>query len=67
MDLDSWTPVDKARRLAVLIAVYVALVMLVVFWLVLGWPWYLAPLGALAVYPVVYLPLFAVLRNVMRR
>ncbi|MEF2277236.1 hypothetical protein V3W47_02930 [Deinococcus sp. YIM 134068] len=67
MDLDSWTPTDKARRVAVFIAVYAAILMLVVFWLVLGWPWYLAPLGALVVYPVVFYPSFVVLRSVMRR
>lgn len=67
MDLDSWTPVDKARRWAVLIAGYLACVMLVVFWLVLHWPWWLAPLGAVGVYFLAFYPLYALLRSLFSR
>ncbi|WP_027483405.1 hypothetical protein [Deinococcus pimensis] len=67
MDLESWTPRDKARRITVLIAGYFACFMFVVFWMVLNWPWYLSPLGAVASYAALYYPLFALLRRRIRR
>ncbi len=67
MDLDSWTPRDKARRLAVMISVYFACVMFVVFWMVFHWPWYLSPFGAVVSYAALFYPLFAYLQKVIRR
>lgn len=67
MDLESWTPKDKARRLAVLIAIYVAMMVLMLSWLALGWPWYLVPFVAIASYFLVFYTAYAVLRQYFRR
>lgn len=63
MDLNSWTPTDKARRLAILIAVYVATCLYIVFWAVLAWPWYLSSVVAVGCYFALFYPLFAFLRK----
>lgn len=66
MDLNSWTPTDKARRLAVLLAAYLSLSAAFVFGLALGWAWYLALLGAGLLYLVIYALSFALLRRMFR-
>ena len=50
MDLNSWTPNDKARRLAVLLAVYLSLSAALALGLGLGWAWYLAVLAGVLLY-----------------
>lgn len=67
MDLNSWTPVDKARRWAVLVAGYLACFVLLAVWLGLGWPWWLALIAGLAGYFLAFYPVFALLRTTLRR
>lgn len=67
MDLNSWTPTDKARRLAIVIAVYAAVCLYIVFWAVLAWPWYLSSLAAVGCYFALFHPLFAFLRERFRQ
>lgn len=67
MDLESWTPKDKARRLAVLIAIYAAMMALMLSWLALKWPWYLVPGVGIASYFLVFYAAYAVLRQFFRR
>lgn len=66
VDLNSWTPTDKARRLAILVAVYFAVCMHIVFWAVLGWPWYGSLAAAVGCYFALFQPLFAFLRKRFR-
>ena len=66
MDLNSWTPQDKTRRLATLIAAYLAVTAAFVFWLGLHWTWYLAALTGIVLYFVVYALSYAVLKGVFR-
>lgn len=66
MDLNSWTPQDKTRRLATLIAAYFSTTAAFVFWLGLHWPWYLATLAGIVLYLVVYALSYAVLKGVFR-
>ncbi|SEI63473.1 hypothetical protein SAMN04488058_101195 [Deinococcus reticulitermitis] len=63
MDLNSWTPNDKARRLAVLLAVYLSLSAALALGLGLGWTWYLAVLAGVLLYGVIYALSFSVLRR----
>lgn len=67
MDLESWTPKDKARRLAVLVALYLATMLMVVSVLALNWPWFVAPLVGAVGYAVAFYVAYAVLRNTFRR
>ncbi|ANC71542.1 hypothetical protein [Deinococcus radiodurans] len=66
MNLDSWTPTDKARRLATLIAAYLATSAGLIAALGLHWPWYLALLSVLVLYGVLYVVGYAVLKAVFR-
>ena len=66
MDLDSWKPSDKARRIAVLIAVQAAVFVFAVVWLALAWPWYLVVLAPIVTYLLVFAPAFALLRRFIR-
>lgn len=50
MDLDSWTPQDKARRLSVVVWVYFACIVGLLLVLGLGWPWYAGVLAAVGVF-----------------
>ena len=63
MDLNSWTPNDKARRLAVLLAAYLSLSAVFALALGLGWAWYLALLAGLVLYFVIYALSFTLLRR----
>lgn len=67
MDLESWTPKDKARRVAVLAAVYIAMILMVVSVLALNWPWYVAPFVGIASYWVVFRSAYAAFRSYFRR
>lgn len=67
MDLNSWTPTDKARRLAIVIAVYFAVCVYIVCWAALAWPWYLSLPVALGCYFALFYPLFAFLRERFHR
>lgn len=67
MDLESWSPKDKARRLAILIAIYVAMMALMLSWLALGWPWYVVPAVGIASYFLVFYATYTVLRQFFRR
>ncbi|MFC4640252.1 hypothetical protein [Deinococcus hohokamensis] len=67
MDLESWTPKDKARRLAVLAAVYIAMILMVVSVLALNWPWYVAPLVGLVSYWLAFSSAYAAFRSLFRR
>lgn len=66
MDLDSWKPNDKARRLAVAIAIQLAVFVFVAVWQALAWPWYLVVLAPVVAYPLVFTGAYRLLRRVIR-
>ncbi|AFD27930.1 hypothetical protein [Deinococcus gobiensis] len=67
MDLNSWTPVDKARRWAVLVAGYLACFILLAVWLGLNWPWWLSLIAGIAGYFCTFYVVFTLLRSLFRR
>lgn len=66
MDLDANTPIDRARRWAILSAANVAVFVLGLVWLALAWPWYLVILAPVAVYLLLFPVAFAVFRRFIR-
>ena len=67
MDLESWTPVDNARRLATLIAVGAAMFSLMALWLGAAWHPLLALLAAALTGVLVWAASFRLLRYLLRR
>ncbi|GGI81626.1 hypothetical protein [Deinococcus wulumuqiensis] len=67
MNLDSWTPTDKARRLATLVAAYLAVAAVLGCWLGLAWPWYFALLAGVALYAALYFVSYAVFKQLFGR
>lgn len=63
MNLDSWTPQDKARRVALLLASYLAVIAGLAFWLGLHWAWYMALLAGLVLWGVAFVLSYAILRQ----
>ena len=58
MNLDSWTPKDKARRTAVLLASYVTMMVMVAGAYAFHWPWFLIPVAGVMAYALFYYPLY---------
>ena len=62
MDLDSLTPVDHARRFALLLASSLGTFVFVALWMALGWHFLLAALGGVLAGTLGFYPLRAVMR-----
>ncbi|GAA4017505.1 hypothetical protein GCM10022631_32750 [Deinococcus rubellus] len=62
MDLDSLTPVDHARRYAILLASSVGTFVFIAIWMALEWNFFVAVLIGVAVGTLAFYPLRAVSR-----
>ncbi|WP_291432538.1 hypothetical protein [Deinococcus sp.] len=67
MDLESWTPVDNARRLATLIAVGAAMFSFLALWLGVAWHPLLALASGVVIGVLVWAAAFPLLRALFRR
>ncbi|GGM53361.1 hypothetical protein GCM10008956_31670 [Deinococcus arenae] len=67
MDLDSWTPKDKARRTAVLISSYVTMMVMVAGAYAFHWPWFVVPVAGVLAYALFYYASYALLLQYFRR
>ena len=67
MDLESWTPVDNARRLATLIAVGAAMFSFLALWLGAMWHPLLALPGGVVIGGLLWAAAFPLLRALFRR